>query len=90
MSASSFTAVFLAVLAAARVAHVACLRQARHVARHRAEVPADFAELIPLEAHRKAADYTLEKLRFALVETWAIDGALLLLALTVGGGVAAI
>ena len=65
------------------------VRQARHVAGHRAEVPPDFTALIPLEAHRKAADYTLEKLRFALTETWTIDGALLLL-LTLGGGVAAI
>ena len=65
------------------------LRQMRHVARHRDEVPADFAPYIPLDAHRRAADYTLDKQRVGLVETLAIDGAVLF-ALTLGGGVAAI
>ena len=32
------------------------VRQARHVARHREAVPADFAGHVPLEAQRKAAD----------------------------------
>jgi STE24 endopeptidase len=65
------------------------LRQMRHVARHRDVVPPDFAAYIPLEAHRKAADYTLDKQRAGLVETLAIDGAALF-ALTLGGGIAAI
>jgi len=65
------------------------VRQARHVMRHRDQVPPDFESLIPIEAHRKAADYTLDKQRLALGETVAIDAALLL-ALTVGGGLAAI
>jgi len=64
-------------------------RQARHVARHRDQVPPDFAALIPLEAHRKAADYTLDKQHLGTMETWAVDGVVLL-ALTLGGGVAAI
>jgi len=63
------------------------LRQSRHVARHREVVPAEFAAHIPLESHRKAADYTLEKQRVGLVETLVVDGALLL-ALTLGGGLA--
>jgi len=65
------------------------LRQARHVAAHRDQVPADFAAVIPLDAHHKAADYTLDKQRFALAETLVVDG-LVLLALTLGGGIAAI
>ncbi|HSN21473.1 MAG TPA: M48 family metallopeptidase, partial [Usitatibacter sp.] len=44
---------------------------------------------IPLEAHRKAADYTLDKQRVGLFETIAIDGVVLV-ALTIGGGIAAI
>jgi STE24 endopeptidase len=52
-------------------------------------VPGDFAALIPLEAHRKAADYTLAKQRLGMIETWIVDGGVLLL-LTLGGGVAAI
>ncbi len=65
------------------------VRQARHVAAHRDRVPADFASFIPLEAHRKAADYTLEKQRLATIEAWLVDGGVLL-ALTLGGGLAAI
>ena len=64
-------------------------RQLRHVAAHRDEVPADFAGAIPLEAHRKAADYTVEKQRLAMGEAVVIDGVVLL-ALTIGGGIAAI
>jgi STE24 endopeptidase len=64
-------------------------RHARHVARHRDRVPADFAALVPPEAHAKAADYTRDKVRLAAVETVAIDGALLL-AMSVGGGLAAL
>jgi STE24 endopeptidase len=90
MSAATFSLVFAAfVLAALAWRTWLGLRQSRHVARHRESVPADFAELIPLDAHRKAADYTLEKQRLALVETIAIDGVVLL-ALTLGGGLAAI
>ena len=90
MSAATFCLVF-AVFVIASLAWRTWLglRQARHVARHRDSVPADFAELIPLEAHRKAADYTLEKQRLGLVETIFVDGAVLLL-LTLGGGLAAI
>jgi STE24 endopeptidase len=62
-------------------------RQARHVARHRDRVPADFAALVPLEAHHKAADYTRDKIRVAALETVAADGVLVL-ALSVGGGLA--
>jgi STE24 endopeptidase len=64
-------------------------RQMRHVARHRAEVPADFAPYIPLDSHRRAADYTLDKQRVGLLETLVIDGAVLF-ALTVGGGIGTI
>ena len=43
-------------------------RQIRHVARHRAAVPAAFAETISLAAHQTAADYTMTKARFGLLE----------------------
>jgi STE24 endopeptidase len=52
-------------------------RQVRHVARHRAAVPAAFAGTVSLEAHQKAADYTIAKQRFELV-TIAWGGAVLL------------
>jgi STE24 endopeptidase len=40
-------------------------------------VPAAFSDTISVEAHQKAADYTITKTRFGLLET-AIDAALLL------------
>jgi STE24 endopeptidase len=42
-------------------------RHVRHVLAHRAQVPAEFAASIPLEAHQKAADYTIAKTKFGLV-----------------------
>src|SRR5438874_1840820 len=36
-------------------------RHIRHVLRHRERVPDEFAEKIPLDAHQKAADYTVAK-----------------------------
>ena len=59
-------------------------RQIRHVAQHRAEVPADFAATISLAAHQKAADYTVSKLRVGLVDM-TLDAALLLAWTLLGG-----
>jgi STE24 endopeptidase len=90
VSAATFSAVF-AVFVAAALAWRTWLgvRQMRHVASHRDRVPADFAAFIPLDAHRKAADYTRDRQRVSVLETLVIEGAVLL-ALTLGGGVAAI
>ncbi len=52
-------------------------RQIRHVAQHRSTVPAAFAGRIPLAAHQKAADYTVAKARFSLLEM-ALSAAVLL------------
>lgn len=41
-------------------------RHIRYVLAHRNAVPSEFAEKIPLDAHRKAADYTIAKTRFGL------------------------
>ena len=43
-------------------------RQVRHVARHRDAVPPAFAQTITLAAHQKAADYTIAKSRFGMLE----------------------
>jgi STE24 endopeptidase len=59
-------------------------RQVRHVARHADAVPPQFADRVSLEAHRKAASYTVAKTRLALVET-AVSAAVLI-ALTLLGG----
>jgi len=59
-------------------------RQVRHVARHRDTVPPVFAQAITLAAHQKAADYTMAKTRFGIVEmAW---GAAVLLGWTLLGG----
>lgn len=58
-------------------------RQIRHVTRHRASPPTAFADSITLEAHQKAADYTLAKTRLARLQL-PVEAALLL-TLTLGG-----
>jgi STE24 endopeptidase len=59
-------------------------RQIRHVARHRLVVPSAFADKITLPAHQKAADYTIAKARFGLLElAW---GAAITLGWTLLGG----
>ncbi len=81
----SFTTVFL-ILLALKVATDMWLetRHKNHVFSHRGEVPPMFAEKISLEAHQRAADYTLTKLRFGALES--IISVLLLLFWTLGGG----
>ena len=59
-------------------------RQIRHVARHREAVPAAFAGTVTLPAHQKAADYTITKTRFGLIEL--AFGAAVLLTWTLLGG----
>jgi STE24 endopeptidase len=59
-------------------------RQIRHVATHQHEVPAAFSQTISLDAHQKAAHYTLTKLRVGLMDL-ALD-AVTLLAWTLMGG----
>ena len=59
-------------------------RQIRHVARHRDAVPAAFVNQITLAAHQKAADYTITKTRFGLLElSW---GTAITLVWTLLGG----
>ncbi len=44
------------------------LRQAKHVSKHRVNVPEEFADKITLEEHQKAADYTLTKGKFGRLQ----------------------
>ena len=55
-----------------------------YVQSHRNQVPQAFSENIALEAHQKAADYSTDKTKLALLE--ATVQAALLAALTIGGG----
>jgi len=63
-------------------------RQARHVARHREAVPAAFAHVVNLHSHQRAADYTLEKLGFGILN--GLIGVAVLLAWTLLGGLDAL
>jgi STE24 endopeptidase len=87
VTAALFTAIFIAALGVSLAAkYWLAYRQTRFVAAHRAEVPAAFADRVALAAHQKAADYTIARTRFGVVETGV--EAMLLLALTLGGGLA--
>jgi STE24 endopeptidase len=59
-------------------------RQIRHVANHRHAVPDGFRDTISLQAHQRAADYTISLTRLAMLEL-GVGGALLV-ALTLLGG----
>jgi STE24 endopeptidase len=63
-------------------------RQTRHVAAHRSEVPAPFADAVSAAEHTKAADYTVARQRFSRLEL--VFDAIVLLILTLGGGIAAL
>ena len=80
-----FTLIFLVALAATTALRLwLAYRHIRHVATGRSHVPPEFADSIPLAAHEKAADYTIAKTRFGIIDT--LIGALVLLVFTLGGG----
>ena len=89
MPSATWTLVFAIALVAslalrAWLAH----RQVSHVARHRDVVPAPFRATVELAAHRKAADYTLAKIR--LGQWQMVFGAFILLGWTLFGGLDAL
>lgn len=63
------TAFVAALLSSLLVKLWLATRQMRHVAAHRHAVPAAFAGSVSLEAHQRAADYTLAKGRLGLATT---------------------
>jgi len=78
MSLHPLTLLFAATLVASlAVKFWLSSRQLQHVARHRDAVPAAFAERVSLDAHRKAADYTVTKARFGLLVS-AVSAAVVL------------
>ena len=86
---NSFTFLFLAALTlSSGVQFWLAKRQSLYVAAHRDAVPEAFKNTISLEAHQKAADYTLEKGK--LVQIDGIISIIALLLLTLGGVINAI
>ena len=68
-SETILTTAFVAALVAGLVLkYWLASRQIRHVARFRTQVPERFREKVSLAAHQKAADYTIAKTRFGLIE----------------------
>ncbi|MDO8789933.1 MAG: M48 family metallopeptidase [Sulfuritalea sp.] len=89
MTAYHFTLIFLVTLAASTALRLWLdLRHLRHVVLHRDWVPAGFAGRIELDDHRKAADYTVAKVRIGLIEI--VVDTVVLLALTLGGALSLI
>ncbi|MBX9817679.1 MAG: M48 family metallopeptidase [Burkholderiaceae bacterium] len=79
------TAAFaLALVASVILKFWLATRQMRHVAQHRATVPAAFQAQISPEAHHKAADYTIAQGRIGLLEL--AFGTALVLGWTLLGG----
>ena len=73
-----------ALLAGLAVKFWLASRQIRHVARHRDAVPIPFSATVSLPSHQKAADYTVTKTRFGLLEL--AFGMAVLLGWTLLGG----
>jgi len=87
LTASAFTAAFIAALALTLAVRIwLAARQIAYVRAHRDATPAAFASRIDAVAHRKAADYTIVKQRFGVLES--VTDAVVLLAITLGGGIA--
>ncbi len=85
----SFTLVFVVLLLVGMlVRFYLASRQIRHVIRHRGAVPSAFASTISLASHQKAADYTVSKARFGLLEM--AFGAAMLVGWTLLGGIEAV
>ncbi|MRD72488.1 M48 family metalloprotease [Rhodocyclus tenuis] len=86
---NAFTLLFLLTLAASVGIRLwLAQRQITHVVAHRDAPPPQFADRIDVFAHRRAADYTIARTFFGVVALGV--ETLLLLVLTLGGGVAAL
>ena len=82
----TFTQIFLAALALSTVLQFwLARRHIAHILTHKRQVPAAFSDKIGLEAHQKAADYTVAQTRLSFIHI-ALD-TIVLLAFTLGGGI---
>ncbi|MBP9528638.1 MAG: M48 family metallopeptidase [Laribacter sp.] len=87
MSAEAITCLFLTAISLTLFLRLWLAgRQLQSVSRHRNSVPAAFAGRFSLADHQLAADYTQARVRLSQIA--AIVDTLLLLALTLGGGIA--
>jgi STE24 endopeptidase len=85
----SFSVLFIILLAAGLALRLWLLqRQVRAVRAHRDRVPAPFAGAITPEQHARAADYTIARARHSMIHL--VAGSVLLVLLTLAGGIATI
>lgn len=85
MSPSAFSVIFLFFLFTTLSARLWLdMRHIRHVRLHRNAVPAQFSARISLDAHHKAADYTIAKVRLNMIMLCV--NAVVLLGFTLLGG----
>ncbi len=83
---NTFTIIFIiALIISYSVQFWLSSRQAAYVKSHRNAVPEAFKNSVSLEAHQKAADYTIAKGKLGDIDS--IIGVIALLLLTVGGGI---
>jgi STE24 endopeptidase len=83
---NTFTIIFLIALTISySIQFWLSKRQMAHVVDNRNKVPDAFKDTVSLEAHQKAADYTVEKERLGNIDS--VLGIIFLLLLTLGGGI---
>jgi STE24 endopeptidase len=83
---NTFTIIFLiALIISSSIQFWLAKRHADYVAAHRFAVPDAFKAKVSLEAHQKAADYTLAKIKLGNID--GTLGIVILLLLTLGGGI---
>ncbi len=83
---NSFTLIFLIALVICYATQFwLAKRQSSYVAKHRSTVPEAFKDRVSLEAHQKAADYTIEKGKLHNIDS--LISIVVLLVLTLGGGI---
>lgn len=82
---NAFSLLFVLLLALGVAVQWQLLRRhAAHVRAHRESVPEAFRDRVPLDEHRRAADYTVAKCRLRLADL--LLGTAVLLIWTLGGG----
>ncbi|MDO9106610.1 MAG: M48 family metallopeptidase [Methylovulum sp.] len=83
---NTFTLLFIcALIVSFGVEYWLAKRQSNYVAKHRGAVPEAFKDRVSLDAHQKAADYTIAKGKLGDIDR--IISVLALLLLTLGGGI---
>ncbi len=85
----TFTVVFIiAVVISYAIQHWLSSRQKSFVLDNRASVPEAFKDSVTLDAHQKAADYTIEKEKLGGIDS--LVGVIFLIVLTLGGGISSV